>query len=622
MTAHYHHDMPFGAATLQNGGVRFRLWAPAQKQITLMLESASSERPMKAVADDWFELVVDDPLARDGALYRYKLADGSLIPDPASRFQPRDVHGPSQIIDGANYPWQHDTWRGRPWEETVLYELHTGCFSSEGTFDGVRRRLDHLAKVGVTAVELMPVSDFEGARNWGYDGVLPFAPDSSYGAPDALKRLIDEAHGRDLMMFLDVVYNHFGPRGNYLKQYAPIFFTERHQTPWGAAINFDDVGNRVVRDFFIHNALYWLDEYRFDGLRFDAVHAIKDDSTENILTELAVAVRTHIAPERHVHLVLENDDNASHLLERDGTGRPRYYTAQWNDDFHHCAHVLLTGERDGYYADYSGHSIARFGRVLAEGFAYQGDSSPHRDGRARGEPSGDLPPTAFVSFLQNHDQIGNRAFGDRLASLVEPDALKAMQTILLLSPEIPLIFMGEEWGTRQPFLFFCDFHEELATAVRDGRRREFARFPQFQASEIRDRIPDPNAVETFQKSRLDWDPIASDDGRNRIERVRELLAIRRDRIAPLLRCEGENRARFETGKTGSVKVCWWLKGDARLHLLANLAATPAENLEWPVTGEPLCIAGCRGMAISTGARLDTLPPWSVIFALERNENVR
>ena len=621
MTTRYRHDMPFGAATIENG-VRFRLWAPAQKQMTLMLESLSSERPMQAIADGWFELVVDDASARDGTLYRYKLTDGSIVPDPASRFQPRDVHGPSQVVDGTTYSWRHDTWRGRPWEETVLYELHTGCFSSEGTFDGVRRRLDHLARIGVTALELMPVSDFEGARNWGYDGVLPFAPDSSYGTPDALKRLIDEAHGRDLMMFLDVVYNHFGPRGNYLKQYAPMFFTERHQTPWGAAVNFDDVGNRAVRDFFIHNALYWLEEYRFDGLRFDAVHAIKDDSTENILTELAAAVRTHIAPERHVHLVLENDDNASHLLERDEAGRPRFYTAQWNDDFHHCAHVLLTGEHDGYYTDYGGHSIMRFGRTLAEGFAYQGDPSPHRDGRARGEPSGDLPPIAFVSFLQNHDQIGNRAFGDRLASLVDPDALDAMRTILLLSPEIPLLFMGEEWGTRRPFLFFCDFHEDLAVAVHDGRRREFARFPQFYAPEIRDRIPDPNALETFRQSRLDWDAIATDGGRKRLERVRELLAIRRNAIVPLLRYEGENRARYETAGTGSVKVCWWLKGDARLHLLANLTETPAENLEWSVAGEPLCVAGCRGIAVSTGTRLDTLPAWSAIFALERNENVR
>jgi malto-oligosyltrehalose trehalohydrolase len=608
--------MPFGAELTADGAVRFRLWAPAQRRISVALGNETAEHPMQAQGDGWFEAVIQDGSARAGTLYRYKLEDGTYIPDPASRFQPRDAHGPSEVIDSTSYSWRNDDWRGRPWVEAVLYELHVGCFSDDGTFDGVRRHLDHLSELGITAIELMPLSDFEGVRNWGYDGVLPYAPDSAYGRPDSLKRLIDEAHGRQLMVFLDVVYNHFGPTGNYLNRYASKFFTSHHQTPWGDAVNFDDEGSRVVRDFFIHNALYWLEEYRFDGLRFDAVHAIKDDSADNILEEIARTVRSMLPQNRHVHLVLENDDNCAHLLERDDAGRAALYDAQWNDDFHHCAHVLVTGEDAGYYGDYHTHPIARFGRVLAEGFAYQGEASGHRGGRRRGEPSADLPPTAFVSFLQNHDQIGNRAFGERLTTLADPQALQAMQAILLLSPEIPMLFMGEEWGTHRPFLFFCDFHDELAEAVRDGRCREFSRFPQFQAVDVCDRIPDPNALDSFTRSRLDWSEAASRKGQTYLDRVRALLALRHAQIVPRLSDQGQARASYSTGEKGTVKVCWWLAGDARLHLFANLTATEATNLDWTIPGLPLHAVAGGDVELTADARLDVLPPWSVIVSLE------
>src|SRR6185312_4671354 len=407
-------EMPYGAQ-IMDGGVRFRLWAPGCKQVGLYLgqmnEWHESMRPMDAREGGWFESTVVEA----GAGMRYGFdVNGVRVPDPASRFNPDDVHGLSEVIDPSAFAWRDAKWRGRPWEEAVIYELHVGTFSPEGTFKGVSQRLDYLAELGVTAVELMPVADFPGKRNWGYDGVLLFAPDSRYGRPEDLKHLVDACHARGLAVFLDVVYNHFGPEGNYLHLYAPHFFTERHHTPWGAAINFDGAEARPVRDFYVENALYWLEEFHMDGLRFDAVHAIRDDSQRHILVEIAETVRSRLSGERPIHLVLENDGNEAHLL---GSG---LYTAQWNDDLHHALRVLTTGESAGYYADYADATAERLARALAEGFAYQGEMSGYREQR-RGEASAHLPPTRFVSFIQNHDQVGNNAFGTRLARLAKPE---------------------------------------------------------------------------------------------------------------------------------------------------------------------------------------------------------
>src|SRR6266550_7034457 len=507
------HPMPFGAESLDDGKVRFRLWAPKAERVELCL---ANQKPqvLSKLEDGWFELVIHAPA---GSQYQYRINGQTKVPDPASRFQPSDVHGPSQVIDPAAFEWQDEHWRGRPWEEAVIYELHVGTFTPEGTFAAAEQRLDYLADLGITAVELMPIADFAGARNWGYDGVLPFAPDNGYGHPDDLKRLIQAAHRQGLMAFLDVVYNHFGPEGNYLRTYAPEFFTVRHCTPWGDAINFDGPGSRVVRDFFIDNALYWLEEYHFDGLRFDAVHAIVDESHPDILTELAETVREKLGAHRLIHLVLENDQNAAHYLappsgrrnavatiEGDQHNSRRLYDAQWNDDIHHALRVLITGETDGYYCDYSEQPIRHLGRCLAEGFSYQGERSRLRNNAPRGEPSRDLLPTSFVSFLQNHDQVGNRAYGERIIKLAEPKALKAALAILLLAPSPPLLLMGEEFGASTPFLFFCDFDGELATAVTEGRRNEFARFKKFSSPAKRASIPDPNAETTFTSSKLDW----------------------------------------------------------------------------------------------------------------------
>jgi maltooligosyltrehalose trehalohydrolase len=600
------HDMPFGAMPVE-GGVRFRLWAPAQSHVSVILEgeSGAPERAMARTDEGWFELTSRE--ARAGSRYRFRLGTGESVPDPATRFQPDDVHGPSEVIDPRAYRWRDDDWRGRPWEEAVIYELHVGTFTPAGTFRAAIEKLDHLVALGVTAVELMPVADFPGARNWGYDGVLAFAPDARYGRPEDLKALVEAAQARGLMVFLDVVYNHFGPEGNYLHLYAPQFFTSRHHTPWGAAVNFDDAGSRSVRDFFIHNAQYWLTEYRFDGLRLDAVHAILDDSTPDILHELAQAVAAGPGRERRVHLVLENDRNEARYLVRDAAGRPQAYTAQWNDDIHHALHVLVTDETDGYYEDYAETPLRHLGRALTEGFCYQGEPSRHRGNTPRGEPSTHLSPTAFVSFLQTHDQVGNRAFGERLPLLATPPALRAATAILLLAPQPPLLFMGEEWGSRTPFPFFCDFGADLASAVTEGRRREFARFPAFRDPATRARIPDPNDPATFAAAVLRWDEADRGDHREWLALHRDLLALRAREIAP--RLAGPARgAGFRVLGARGIEARWQLGDGSRLTLLANLDDAPLAHAERP--------DGVLLHAIGLGTGGD-LPPWSVGWFLER-----
>ena len=527
------HTMPFGAEPGPDG-TRFRLWAPGAQRVELGLVDGGSTRwrRLARTLDGWHEAL--HARAPAGTRYRYRIDDELEVPDPASRYNPGDVHGDSEVVDPRSFSWSDGDWRGRPWHEAVIYELHVGTFTPEGTFGGVEQRLDHLVELGVTALELMPLADFPGGRNWGYDGVLPFAPDARYGTPDDLKSLVAAAHARGLMVLVDVVYNHFGPEGNYLPRIAPAFFTDRHRTPWGAGLNFDGRDAHVVRDFFVHNALYWLEEFHVDGLRLDAVHAILDDSDPDFLTELARAVHAGPGRDRHVHLVLENDRNESRRLARDAARRPLLYTAQWNDDLHHVVHHLLTGETAGYYADYADDALARLGRCIAEGFAYQADPSRLRNGEVRGEPSGHLPPEAFVNFLQNHDQVGNRAFGERLHALASPDALRGALAAVLLAPSPPLLFMGEEFGALTPFVFFCDFGGDLAQAVREGRRAEFAGFAPFHDEAAAASIPDPVDARTFEQSRLDWDAARRPPHDAWLSFYRRLLGLRTTSIVPLV----------------------------------------------------------------------------------------
>lgn len=593
--------MPFGACVLADGSIRFRLWAPAVKQVELILKDDAGKKhslPMHSLSDGWFQIETLPSQAKPGTLYHYRLDGGLVVPDPASRANPQDVHGPSQVIDATDFIWQDEAWQGRLWHEAIIYELHLGTFTKEGTFTAAMQRLDYLVELGITAIELMPVADFPGTRNWGYDGVLLFAPDHSYGTPDELKALVQAAHAHGLMIFLDVVYNHFGPDGNYLHAYAPQFFSQSHQTPWGAAINFDGDGSRIVRDFFIHNALYWLEEYHFDGLRLDAIHAIVDDSQPDIITELAAAVQAGPGRSRHVHLVLENNANIASYLQ------PGIIAAQLNDDTHHALHVLLTGESDGYYADYANHPIRHLARCLAEGFAFQGEVSGFHGGRRRGQPSGHLPPGAFINFSQTHDQVGNRAYGERIAMLTPAKPLQVALAILLLAPSPPLLFMGEEFAAATPFQFFCDFHGELADAVREGRRREFSGFREFADPAARARIPDPNDLATFERCKLDWNCLNHPQHKSWLEYYRQLLALRRTQIVPHLPGIGGG-AKFELIGVSGLSVCWCLGDGAQLILLANLGDASVEGI-LNVTGTPVYFSQTDLPEIfSTG----TLPPW-------------
>lgn len=604
----HRHSMPFGAHLLDAGGVLFRLWAPGVPAVALRLDEAQ-ELSMASAGSGWFELTV--LTAHAGTRYSFQLPDGLLVPDPASRYNPDDIHGPSEVIDTAAFEWSDNDWRGRPWEEAVIYELHVGSFTPAGSFDGVIERLDYLADLGVTALEIMPVSDFPGRRNWGYDGVLPFAPDAAYGRPEDFKRLVDAAHKRGLMVLLDVVYNHFGPEGNYLHAYAPDFFNPCHTTPWGAAINFDGENNRAVRDFFVHNVLYWLEEFHLDGLRLDAIHAICDDSSPDIIEELAEAFQSVRKCGRHVHMVLENEHNQASYLGREDAGVLRHATAQWNDDIHHVFHVLATGESDGYYSDYAAEPTRLLGRCLTQGFAYQGEASAFADGKLRGEPSGHLPPAAFINFLQNHDQIGNRAFGERLSHLASPVVMEAVTAILLLSPQPPLLFMGEEFATTQPFLFFCDFGPELARAVTEGRRREFSRFARFSDPAARERIPDPNAEATFRACVLDWTAIDHAPHRAVLELHRALLSLRRQWITPHLAGMGNGDPKMTLLSARALNLRWRLGDGSLLTLVANFGENTVDVA--PAT-DSLIFATTNLDDAMTKAR--QMPPWSVAWHLQ------
>lgn len=544
-----------GAVLLNPEHTRFTLWAPDAQDVSVELDDGRS-LDMEAQQNGWFAV---EARCSAGTRYRYRIDRDLEVPDPASRAQVDDVHSQSIVIDHQAYQWQHSHWQGRPWHEAVIQEIHVGAL---GGYAEVETHLARLAELGVTAIELMPLAQFPGDRNWGYDGVLPYAPQSSYGTPDQLKHLIDTAHGHGLMVILDVVYNHFGPDGNYLGSYAKSFFRSDVKTPWGDAIDFR---RQQVRDFFINNALMWLLDYRFDGLRLDAVHAIKDDT---FLPEFARRVRQQIGKDRHVWLNLENEFNQARLLEQG-------FDAQWNDDGHNTLHVLLTGETDAYYADFAQQPTQKLARLLSEGFVYQGEATQH--GHNRGEPSGHLEPGAFVLFLQNHDQIGNRALGERLNRLCPAPALKAATALLLLSPMIPLMFMGDEWGAKEPFLFFTSHHGELADAVREGRRKEFAAFAAFADEERRKHIPDPNDPQTFTASRPDLNAIEAKDAqghehRSWLQLYKQLLGIRHREIIP--RLPGTRPLGCEVLGDGAVSARWRMGDGNVLRIDLNLGKHP------------------------------------------------
>jgi maltooligosyltrehalose trehalohydrolase len=508
---------PLGATPLPGGRCRFLVFAPSARAVEVrLLSPAERIAGLERDGSGYHHAVVDGVTA--GALYLYRLGRGIERPDPASRRQPHGVHGPSMVVDAGTFAWGDREWRGIPLSSYILYELHVGTYTPEGTFDAVIPRLDSLVELGVTAVELMPVAQFPGRRNWGYDGVYPFAAQESYGGPEGLKRLIDACHRRGLAVVLDVVYNHLGPEGNYLSDFAP-YFSDRYRIPWGNAVNFDGPHSDEVRRFFRENALHWLREFHADALRLDAIHGILDFSASPFLAELAAAVRGLREEEnRMAYLIPESDLNDARVVtppEEGGYG----LDAQWNDDFHHALHTLLTGERDGYYADFGG--IGHLARAFTDGFVYSGQYSAYRR-RRHGNSSRRLPAEKFVVFAQNHDQVGNRRLGDRLSRLASFESLKLAAGVVLLSPFLPLLFMGEEYGEVAPFLYFVHHGDDaLIEAVRKGRNEEFAAFGWGRE------IPDPQDEGTFLRSRPD--PALRESGTHALllELHRELIRIRK-----------------------------------------------------------------------------------------------
>ena len=575
----------FGPRLTQDGA-QFRLWAPAAKRVDVVLEQPHG---LKRGDDGWFS--ADIAGVKAGTRYKFRIDDEIDVPDPASDFQPEDVFGPSEVIDHEAFAWRTSAWRGRPWQEAVIVEAHVGTFTQRGSYRAMIDKLDHLVETGITALELMPLADFAGSRNWGYDGVLWYAPDSAYGRPQDLKALIDEAHLRGLMVMLDVVYNHFGPEGNYLGHYAPDFFTEA-QTPWGSAIDYR-VGQ--VRAFAIENALHWLRDYRFDGLRLDAVNSIVEPGGLSLLDDLSAAAgRLATETGRHIHLVLENGDNRASILDASEDPPRGKYRAQWNDDYHHAWRVLMTGEKQGYYGDYQRSPMSDIARSLSSGFIYQGEMSEFRGGK-RGEKSGHLAPSAFINFVQNHDQIGNRALGDRLEGKADARAIEAALAVLLIAPAIPMLFMGEEWGSTAPFPFFCDFGGDLADAVRRGRRSEYA----WAYAEYGDEVPDALDPSTRDSAVLDWDGRDTPAARKRLTLVQELLRIRRQQIVP--RLAGAAFGAAHAAGDRLLTADWRMGDDVILRLTANLSDQAVSQPS----------GGARGTLIWGSELNDSVPPWSV-----------
>lgn len=580
-------DYAWGPKFLEGDKVCFRLWAPDLSELSLQIDGRIV--PMTSQNEGWFAVELDE--IGDDAQYMFLLPDGTKVPDPGSRYQD-DVVEASRVVRSNGFSWKNTQWKGRPWEETIVYELHIGTFTSEGTFAGASKQLGRLAELGFTAIEIMPLAHFPGHRGWGYDGVYQYAPHSAYGTADDFRRLVDEAHGHGLMVFLDVVYNHFGPEGNFLSRYASDFFQRGQSTPWGDKIDFEVA---PVRRFFLDNALYWLDEFNLDGLRLDAVDQIEDQSERHFLEEVARTVRARF-PQRHVHLITENPVNGTDLLA-DTTCGQRLYTADWNDDFHHALHVAVTGETTGHFKPFAVKPWEHVKRALAQGYLQEGkavlQTSP--------PPSAELPPTAFVHFLQNHDQIGNRALNDRLNTMISQSMYDVLTELLVLSPQIPLFFMGEEHASRRPFHFFCDYQGELARIMMAGRPKQAENFGGIPRGVDPESLADPNQLETFLASKISWDDALSTEGLAREKFVKDLLDVRKKHIIPLLEKAGGYSGTVVKSPDNTVFVDWHVGHGKTLQLRVNMS-------DFPCTLEPH--AGARVYPAADLSSPETLPAWT------------
>ena len=593
------HRMPFGPE-LTSEGATFRIFAPVVSR--MYLELAGSILPMHHNADGWRELTVSGMHAGDA--YSFVLPDGTRVPDPASRFQPQDVYGPSELIDPQAYAWIDADWRGRPWNEAVLYELHCGTFTPEGTYRAAIGKLDHLARLGITGIELMGVADFRGKRNWGYDAVLLYAPDSAYGRPEDLKALVDAAHARGIMVIFDVVYNHLGREGNLIPKYWPQFMSSIHDTPWGRPPNFDAEGAHDVREFIIHNALYWLEEFHGDGLRLDASHDIKDNSPRHLLDELADRVHALAraggrGTTRHIHLILEDEHNASARLMREPDGKPMLYTAQWN---HQMAHLReLISEKPRSVGDMPDPKIETIARMTAIGYAGTAQASNESDAiDCR------VPPTAYISFLQTHDLVGNDLIGERVYAKAPLRPVRALSALYLLVPQIPMLFMGDEWGASTRFTFFCDLKGDIAKGIREGRLK-FLQKNLGVDDKALERVPDPLAEQSFLDSHLNWNELAERSHCDWLAWYLRILTVRREQVIPLLRSVCERCGTYELLGPRAFIGRWNLDRDAQLVLHANLSGEPASG--FPTVAER--IIWLEGSEQSPGV----LAPWTVRWLL-------
>ncbi|MEX2571540.1 MAG: malto-oligosyltrehalose trehalohydrolase [Gemmatimonadota bacterium] len=593
------------------GGASFRVWAPGSVRVDVVAYGPSDERvqPMSAEGDGYFHAFLPD--AGPGTRYRYRLGDGSAYPDPASRFQPEGVHGPSEVVDPNAFAWSDDGWGGTPHEELVVYEMHVGTFSADGTFDGAIAKLDHVADLGVTAIEVMPVANFPGGRNWGYDGVNLFAPATAYGGVDGFKRLVDAAHARGLAVLLDVVYNHLGPEGNYIPAVTGgRYFTDRHKTPWGDGINFDGPDSRPVRDFVLDNALYWLLEYHIDGLRLDATHAIVDDSERHILAELVD--RVDALPGRPRLLIAEDERHERRLLlprKEGGYG----LDAVWADDLHHQIRRRVAGDTEGYFAAHAG-TTDEIAETLRSGWGRRRPAV--KDGGADGgaaeydaaagpQVAEDIDLKRFVQCIQNHDQVGNRALGERLNHQIGPDVFRAISALILTTPGTPLVWMGQEWAASSPFLYFTDHPEELGRLVTAGRREEFGRFSAFRDAAVRERIPDPQSPATFEASKLVWAERDRPPHAGTLTLYRTLLHLRREHGA----FRADARYVIETTALGEAAIAM------------RRRATPPDDEDNDSEAELLVLVNLEGeIRIQFGDHPVTRPPegrlWSHMLATE------
>jgi maltooligosyltrehalose trehalohydrolase len=517
--------LPFGANVVGDA-VYFRVWAPGSDRVSVQIGTSDLvSHQLKPEPDGWFSGSVEGVSA--GARYKYQLSDGNSYPDPASRYQPDGVHGASCVIDASTYKWRDAEWRGLDIDDLVIYELHVGTATDAGTFDSLHDILDHVRALGATAVEIMPVAQFAGNRNWGYDGVFPYAPAAAYGDPDSFRRLVDAAHARGLGVILDVVYNHLGPEGNYLPAITGNrIFTEKHKTPWGAGINYDDEGSAAVREYFIQNALYWIHEFHVDGLRCDATHAIHDDSSTHVLSELTQRART--STEKPVIFIAEDERNDRIVVTpaiMEGLG----FDSVWADDFHHQVRRHTAGDSEGYFSAYSG-TTEDIARTLQQGWFYTGQVYPPSKHERGTDPDG-LPLRSFVLCIQNHDQVGNRALGERLNHQIEPAVYRAASALLLLAPHTPMLWMGQEWSATSPFQYFTDHPEALGKLVTEGRREEFKHFSAFADPNVREKIPDPQSPDTYYRSKLKWQELGQSPHREMFAYYEALIALRRSEPA-------------------------------------------------------------------------------------------